>query len=260
MARRARAGTSCSRARSSRTSARSRRERAGRSRSRTTSTRASPPRSSRQGISGALRPPGGGVGGAVRRGEHVIVTTGTASGKSLAFNLPVLDLLAREPKSRALYLYPTKALAQDQARALGGVRAEGRQAGDLRRRHRDRAALADPALGERDPDEPRHAPRRRPPPPRPLGRRAREPRASSSSTRRTSTAASSARTSRNVLRRLRRLARAYGSEPQFVLASATIANPARAGASRCSAMPATVIDSDARAARRADDRALEPAS
>ncbi|HVM69490.1 MAG TPA: DEAD/DEAH box helicase, partial [Gaiellaceae bacterium] len=56
---------------------------------------------------------------ATRRGEHVIVTTGTASGKSLAFNLPVLDLLAREPKSRALYLYPTKALAQDQARALG---------------------------------------------------------------------------------------------------------------------------------------------
>src|SRR5581483_3149936 len=53
------------------------------------------------------------------RSEHVIVTTGTASGKTLAFNLPVLDALAREPKNRALYLYPTKALAQDQARALG---------------------------------------------------------------------------------------------------------------------------------------------
>ena len=55
---------------------------------------------------------------AAARGEHAIVTTGTASGKSLAFNLPVLDALAREPKLRALYLYPTKALAQDQARAL----------------------------------------------------------------------------------------------------------------------------------------------
>src|SRR6059036_1439212 len=55
---------------------------------------------------------------ATRRGEHVIVTTGTASGKTLAFNLPVLDALAREPKLRALYLYPTKALAQDQARTL----------------------------------------------------------------------------------------------------------------------------------------------
>ena len=57
---------------------------------------------------------------AARRGEHVIVTTGTASGKTLAFNLPVLDELARQPKSRALYLYPTKALAQDQARTLHG--------------------------------------------------------------------------------------------------------------------------------------------
>ena len=55
---------------------------------------------------------------AARRGGNLIVTTGTASGKTLAFNLPVLDALAREPKNRALYLYPTKALAQDQARAL----------------------------------------------------------------------------------------------------------------------------------------------
>ena len=52
---------------------------------------------------------------AAARGENVIVTTGTASGKSLAFNLPVADAIAREPKTRALYLYPTKALAQDQA-------------------------------------------------------------------------------------------------------------------------------------------------
>ena len=56
---------------------------------------------------------------ASERGEHLIVTTGTASGKTLAFNLPVLNALAAEPKNRALYLYPTKALAQDQARALG---------------------------------------------------------------------------------------------------------------------------------------------
>ena len=42
--------------------------------------------------------------------------------KTLAFNLPVLDALAREPKRRALYLYPTKALAQDQLRSLGSFR------------------------------------------------------------------------------------------------------------------------------------------
>ena len=57
------------------------------------------------------------------RGEHLILATGTASGKSLGFNLPVLDRIAREPKSRALYLYPTKALAQDQARALAELHA-----------------------------------------------------------------------------------------------------------------------------------------
>ena len=59
---------------------------------------------------------------AAARGEHLVVTTGTASGKTLAFNLPVLDALAREPKNRALYLYPTKALAQDQFRTLSGYR------------------------------------------------------------------------------------------------------------------------------------------
>ena len=47
-----------------------------------------------------------------------IVTTGTASGKSMCFNLPTLDVLCRQTRARALYIYPTKALAQDQARAL----------------------------------------------------------------------------------------------------------------------------------------------
>jgi DEAD/DEAH box helicase domain-containing protein len=47
-----------------------------------------------------------------------IVTTGTASGKSMCFNLPTLNALCRQPTARAIYLYPTKALAQDQARAL----------------------------------------------------------------------------------------------------------------------------------------------
>src|SRR3954452_8198453 len=51
-------------------------------------------------------------------GGPFIVTTGTASGKSLCFNLPTLHALLTKPTARALYLYPTKALAQDQARAL----------------------------------------------------------------------------------------------------------------------------------------------
>ncbi len=53
--------------------------------------------------------------------SDVIVTTGTASGKSLAFNLPVLNELVADPRARALYLYPSKALAQDQARALAAL-------------------------------------------------------------------------------------------------------------------------------------------
>src|SRR5215213_136836 len=70
-----------------------------------------------------------------------IVTTGTASGKSLCFNLPTLDVLCGDAKARALYLYPTKALAQDQARALHalGLSKQVRPAiydGDTRREER----------------------------------------------------------------------------------------------------------------------------
>ena len=57
--------------------------------------------------------------------SNLVITSGTASGKSLAFNLPVLDGIARDPKRRALYLYPTKALAQDQARKLAALRPPG---------------------------------------------------------------------------------------------------------------------------------------
>jgi len=47
-------------------------------------------------------------------GRHVVVVTPTASGKTLCYNLPVLDLLLRDPGARAMYLFPTKALAEDQ--------------------------------------------------------------------------------------------------------------------------------------------------
>ncbi|MBI5303344.1 MAG: DEAD/DEAH box helicase [Chloroflexi bacterium] len=49
-----------------------------------------------------------------RAGKHLVVVTGTASGKTLCYNLPVLDALLRDETARALYLFPTKALAQDQ--------------------------------------------------------------------------------------------------------------------------------------------------
>ncbi len=53
-----------------------------------------------------------------RNGEHVVVVTGTASGKTLCYNVPVLESILADPSSCALYLYPTKALAQDQLRTL----------------------------------------------------------------------------------------------------------------------------------------------
>src|SRR5215212_3991951 len=51
-------------------------------------------------------------------GAHAVVVTPTASGKTLCYNLPVLQRLLEEPGARALYLFPTKALAQDQLAAL----------------------------------------------------------------------------------------------------------------------------------------------
>ena len=60
-------------------------------------------------------------------GQNVVVATSTASGKTLCFNAPVLEALARDPLARALYLYPTKALAQDQ---LGKWQALVKGAGD----------------------------------------------------------------------------------------------------------------------------------
>lgn len=54
----------------------------------------------------------------VRRGRNIVVVTGTASGKTLCYNLPVLEAWLRDHDSRALYLFPTKALAQDQLKGL----------------------------------------------------------------------------------------------------------------------------------------------
>ena len=59
-----------------------------------------------------------------RQGFHVIVTTPTASGKSLCYNAPVLESLLLDPKARALYLFPTKALAQDQRGKLSSLGLE----------------------------------------------------------------------------------------------------------------------------------------
>ena len=60
----------------------------------------------------------------VQAGENVVVVTPTASGKTLCYNLPVLDAVLRNPETRALYLFPTKALSQDQLAELHSMIGE----------------------------------------------------------------------------------------------------------------------------------------
>src|SRR6478672_3572566 len=161
---------------------------------------------------------------ATQRGEHVVVTTGTASGKTLAFNLPVLHAIANDPKLRTLYLYPTKALAQDQARSLAAFKLP-----------RTRAAIYD---GD-TPGERRWQIRRwanlvlTNPDMLHVGVLPHHDRWADVLSNLRYVIVDEAHVYRgvfgshvaNVLRRLRRLAKIHGAEPQFLLASATIANP-----------------------------------
>ena len=86
-----------------------------------------------------------------RDGRHVVLSTGTASGKSLAYQLPILTALSENPRSRALYLSPTKALGHDQLRAVASLTAaaglddvaptpyDGDTSADVRRFARERS-------------------------------------------------------------------------------------------------------------------------
>jgi len=64
-------------------------------------------------------------------GCDVVISTGTASGKSMAFQLPIMDALARDPRARALYLSPTKALGHDQLRAAHALSVAVPRLGDV---------------------------------------------------------------------------------------------------------------------------------
>jgi DEAD/DEAH box helicase domain-containing protein len=179
---------------------------------------------------------------AAQRGDHLVITTGTASGKTLAFNLPVLDALARDPKLRALYLYPTKALAQDQLRALTTTRLPRLRAaiydGDTESERRwqirkwSNLILSNPDMLH-------------------VGVLPHHDRWGDVLSNLRYVIVDESHVYRgvfgshvaNVLRRLRRLARIYGAEPQFLLASATIANPGEL-AQRLLGVEAAVIGDD----------------
>src|SRR5215211_4296764 len=172
-----------------------------------------------------------------------IVTTGTASGKSLCFQLPTLDVLCRDPKARALYLYPSKALAQDQARALNAFGVDRvRQAiydGDTPReqrlaiRRRANVVLTNPDMLH-------------------LGILPNHRAWGDFFANLAVVVVDEAHVYRgvfgshvgNVLRRLRRVADAYGTAPRFVMASATIANPEELAQRLTGLDDFTVLDED----------------
>ena len=174
--------------------------------------------------------------------SNLVITSGTASGKSLAFNLPVLDGIAADAKARALYLYPTKALAQDQARKLAQLRPPNlREAiydGDTPKeerppiRRRSNLVLTNPDMLHVG-VLPNH---------RSWGDFLANLRWVVVDEAHTYRGVFGSHVA-NVLRRLRRLARAYGSEPRFLLASATIANPVEL-AERLVGTPFELVDDD----------------
>ena len=178
-------------------------------------------------------------------GANVVVVTGTASGKTLCYNLPVLQSIVEDSASRALYMFPTKALAQDQLDELHGLIS---------------AAGIDVKTFTYDGDTPRDA--------RSAVRRAGHVVITNPDMLHTGILPHHTNWTRlfenlryividelhtyrgvfgshlaNVLRRLRRICAFYGSEPTFICCSATIANPQDL-ATRLTGEEFTVIDND----------------
>jgi DEAD/DEAH box helicase domain-containing protein len=171
----------------------------------------------------------------VLAGRNVVITTPTASGKTLCYNAPVLSAVLRDPSTRALYLFPTKALAQDQLAELhelseqlnarsgmdiGVFTYDGDTPQDARRAIRGRAhvVLSNPDMIHSGilPHHPRWAK---------LFENLRYVVIDELHAYRGVFGSHLT----NVLRRMRRICRHYGSNPTFICSSATIANPRELG-------------------------------
>jgi DEAD/DEAH box helicase domain-containing protein len=182
-----------------------------------------------------------------RAGENLILATGTASGKTLAYNLPILSALVEHPEARALYLFPTKALTQDQFTALERMNIETSQYYNMT-----------PAVYDGDTPQAR----------RPAIRKNARLLLTNPDMLHTGilphhtnwvdffrdlrfVVIDEMHTYRgvfgshvaNVIRRLKRVAAFYGASPQFILTSATIGNPDEL-AERLIEEPVTLIDQD----------------
>ncbi|MBN2388859.1 MAG: DEAD/DEAH box helicase [Anaerolineales bacterium] len=180
----------------------------------------------------------------VRRGENLVLATGTASGKTLAYNLPVLSGLLADDAARALYLFPTKALTQDQLSSLKSFHSsftgipsaiyDGDTPARDRKsiRERARVILTNPDMFHTGilPHHTNWAD---------FLRGLKYVVIDEQHTYRGVFGSHVA----NVLRRLKRVAAFYGTQLQFILTSATIGNPAEL-AGRLIEAPVTLVDQD----------------
>jgi DEAD/DEAH box helicase domain-containing protein len=184
----------------------------------------------------------------VRGGRSVAIVTSTASGKTLCYNIPVIEKLLSDPQAKALYLFPTKALAQDQLKTLRRLSDldpvlsamikcgtyDGDTPTDTRRKLRDNGniILTNPDMLHTG-IMPYHS------------------RWSRFFTNLKYVVIDEVHTYRgifgsnvaNVIRRLRRICRHYGADPQFICCSATIANPLEL-AERLVGLPMELVDVD----------------
>ena len=183
---------------------------------------------------------------AVRAGENVVIVTGTASGKTLCYTIPVIESLLENPAARSIFVFPTKALAQDQLQGLrrmagsvpGLKLAAGTYDGDTpaseRRtlRDRGRVIMTNPDMLHSGilPNHSRWAE---------VLENLKYVVIDEVHTYRGLFGANVA----NVIRRLRRIAEHYGSSPQFILCSATIGNP-RELAENLVGQPVRQVDND----------------
>jgi len=178
-------------------------------------------------------------------GRSVVTVTPTASGKTLCYNLPVLDRILKEPSARALYLFPTKALSQDQLSELHGLiedlgepigtytfDGDTPQQARRRVRHAGHIVITNPDMLHAG-VLPHHTQWIK------LFENLRFVVIDELHAYRGVFGSHLA----NVLRRLLRVCQFYGSQPQFVLSSATIANPGEL-AGRITGTPVAVVDNN----------------
>jgi DEAD/DEAH box helicase domain-containing protein len=184
---------------------------------------------------------------ALKEGKNVVVVTPTASGKTLCYNLPVLDAILKDPSARALYLFPTKALSQDQQAELDDINArlpeeirvftyDGDTPQDARKaiRARGHIVLTNPDMLHAG-ILPHHTKWIK------LFENLKYIVIDELHSYRGIFGSHLA----NVLRRLRRIAKFYGANPQFILSTATIANPAEMAEKMIEAPVALVDDNGA---------------